>query len=126
MALKEWMEKRDENEKKARTIKKYLIENLQEAGINIFSPENSSPYILSIEGTLPSEVFTRMLMDKGFCVSSGSACSNNAKGKSESILEAMGISNQRATRAVRISLSRNSTIEEAELLMKAIKEIVNG
>lgn len=126
VALGEWMAKRDENEENARNIKNYLITNLTGVGINIFSPENSSPYILSIEGTLPSEVFTRMLMDKGFCVSSGSACSNNAKGKSESILEAMGISNQRAGRAVRISLSRNSTINEAELLMKAIKEIVNG
>ena len=95
-------------------------------GISIFSPDNSSPYILSVEGPLPSEVFTRMLIDKGFCVSSGSACSNNAKGKSESILEAMGINNRRAGKAVRISLSKDTSFSDAEALVKAFGELLNG
>lgn len=125
-ALREWTEHKSTNAENAAAIKKYLVDNLLSMGISIFSPQNSSPYILSMEGTLPSEVFTRILMDKGFCVSSGSACSNNAKGRSESILEAMGISNQRAQRAVRISLSKNTRMEEAQLLVKAVKEIVNG
>ncbi len=125
-ALGEWMNDREENERKAGEIKAYIKNSLIDAGLKIFSPENSSPYILSIEGPLPSEVFTRMLFDRGFCVSSGSACSNNAKGKSEGILEAMGIDNRRASKAVRISLSKETTLTEAEALVKTVKEIVNG
>ena len=125
-ALGEWMEKREENERKAGEIKSYIKTNLEKMGISIFSPDNSSPYILSVEGPLPSEVFTRMLIDKGFCVSSGSACSNNAKGKSESILEAMGINNRRAGKAVRISLSKDTSFSDAEALVKAFGELING
>ena len=125
-ALSEWMENKDENAERAGKIKEYIKENLRSIGLRIFSPENSSPYILSLEGPLPSEVFTRMLFDKGFCVSSGSACSNNAKGKSEKILEAMGIGAQSAGKAIRISLSKDTTLSEAESLVKAFKEIVHG
>ncbi len=125
-ALKEWMDNKNENAEKAERIKSYIKESALSLGLSVFSPENSSPYILSIEGPLPSEVFTRMLFDKGFCVSSGSACSNNAKGKSEKILEAMGISNQRSSKAIRISLSKDTTLDEAEALVKALKELVHG
>lgn len=125
-ALGEWIEHRKENEERAGKIKSYISSSLQECGIKIFSPENSSPYILSVEGPLPSEVFTRMLFDRGFCVSAGSACSNNAKGKSEGILEAMGISNQSARKAIRISLGKDTTMEEAEKLVTAFKELING
>ena len=124
-ALREWMENREENERKAGEIKAYIRKGIEDAGLRIFSPENSSPYILSVEGPLPSEVFTRMLFDRGFCVSSGSACSNNAKGKSEGILEAMGIDNRRAAKAVRISLSKDTTLHQAEALVNTIKELVN-
>ena len=67
-----------------------------------------------------------MLMDKGFCVSSGSACSNNAKGKSEGILEAMGIPNQKAKKAIRISMGRNTTEEEVIRLLEAFGELIDG
>ncbi len=125
-ALREWMANKDENAEKVGKIKEYIEENLTSLGLRIFSPVKSSPYILSLEGPLPSEVFTRMLFDKGFCVSSGSACSNNAKGKSEKILEAMGISNQSALKAIRISLSKDTTLSEAESLVKAFKELIHG
>ncbi len=125
-ALSEWMEDREEREKKAGEIKAYIKTNLERMGIGIFSPGNSSPYILSVEGPLPSEVFTRMLMDKGFCVSSGSACSNNKRGTSESILEAMGINNRRAGKAVRISLSKDTSLSDAEALVKAFGELLDG
>ncbi len=123
-ALSEWMNDREKSAEKAGEIKRYISSSLSSLGLRILSPEHSSPYILSIEGPLPSEVFTRMLFDKGFAVSSGSACSNNAKGKSEAVLEAMGISNSSAKKAIRISLSRDTTLEEAECLVKAFKELV--
>ena len=67
-----------------------------------------------------------MLRDKGFCVSSGSACSNNAKGKSEGILEAMGIRNEKAKRAIRISMGRDTTKEDVERLISAFGDLING
>ena len=67
-----------------------------------------------------------MLADKGFCVSSGSACSNNAKGKSEGILEAMGINGRDARSAIRISFSKDQRLDDAKLLMRAFEEIKNN
>lgn len=124
-ALTSYLENREENEERIREIKNYLESEIAKIGLNIFTPKNSSPYILSVEAPLPSEVFTRMLMDKNICVSSGSACSNNAKGKTEGILEAMGIQNQRAKKAIRISMSNDTTMQEAEELIKALKELIN-
>lgn len=126
-ALKEWMENKDENEKRISGLNKIVREELSNLGIKILSPDdNTSPYILSVATHLPSEVFTRMLFDKGVCVSSGSACSNNAKGKTESVLEAMGIKHDDATKAIRISFSKDSTKEETDMLIKAFKEVING
>lgn len=124
-ALTSYLENREENEKRIREIKDYLVREITKIGLNIFTPQNSSPYILSVEAPLPSEVFTRMLMDKNICVSSGSACSNNSKGKTEGILEAMGIQNQSAKKAIRISMSNDTTMLEAEELIKALREIIN-
>lgn len=125
-ALTEWMENREEDEKRIGKYNKMLRESLSKLGLEIVSPESASPYILSIIAPLPSEVFTRMLMDKGFCVSSGSACSNNAKGKSEGILEAMGIRNEKAKRAIRISMGRDTKEEDVISLCKAFGELING
>lgn len=100
---------------------------LLDAGIKILSPEeNRSPYILAITTPLPSEVLTRMLADKGYCVSSGSACSNNAKGKAEDIILAMGFTPREAGGVIRISFSHESEKEEAiklaEEIIKAVKD----
>ena len=125
-ALSEWMENREEDEERIGGYNKILRETLSKLGLEIISPENASPYILSVISPLPSEVFTRMLMDKGFCVSSGSACSNNAKGKSEGILEAMGIRNEKAKKAIRISMGRDTKEEDVISLCKAFGELING
>jgi len=87
---------------------------LEENGIKALSPgSHRSPFILSITTPLPSEVLTRMLMDDGYCVSSGSACSNNAKGKGEGIIRAMGYSENDAKGAIRISFFHGSDKDEA-------------
>ena len=125
-ALTEWMENREEDEERIGVYNKILRETLSKLGLEIISPENASPYILSVISPLPSEVFTRMLMDKGFCVSSGSACSNNAKGKSEGILEAMGIRNEKAKKAIRISMGRDTKEEDVISPCKAFGELING
>jgi len=94
--------------------------------VSFLSPgENASPWILNITtDKLPSEVLTRMLSDKGICVSSGSACSNNAQGKEESIITAMHFSPKEAKGSIRISFGYQTTDDEAMLLCLTLKELL--
>ena len=126
VAMEEWL---TDQKKKNETVSEYklmTINALKELGLEILSPEISSPYILSFASTLPSEVFTRMLSDKGVYASAGSACSNNTKGESEKILLRMGRKPNEAKNAVRLSFSNSTTKEDVEALISILKEIVNG
>ena len=126
-ALGEWLSRAEDNRKRIQTLSLKIRHTLEQLGFQLFSPEDhASPYIISFASPLPSEVYTRMLSDKGIAVSSGSACSNNSKGEGERILLAMGFRSDAARRAVRISLSNGSDEEGVDALLKAIKEIGNG
>ena len=96
-------------------------------GIKVLSPDHDiTGYVITITTPLPSEVLTRMLSDEGYSVSSGSACSNNAKGKSENVIIALGYSMNDAKGTVRISFSPESDEKEAltlaELICTKVKE----
>lgn len=58
---------------------------------------------------------------KGFCVSSGSACSSGAVEPSH-VLLAMGLSKQDAKSSVRFSLGHENTVEQVDLLIAAVAE----
>ena len=122
-AAEEWLSDQAEKNKKAAERKAMIVEALRSCGYDLISPEHSSPYIISFSSLLPSEVYTRMLSDRGVSASSGSACSNNAKGEGERILLGMGVRPDTASRAVRISLSNSTTDEEIEGLIAVIKEL---
>lgn len=121
-ALDDAMAEMDQNFRKVSEYRT-IIENVcAEKGYGILSPsgqsQNSfSPYILCISvRNLPSEVFLRMMADKGFCLSAGSACSSNSRGKAESVLTMMNIPSRDRMSAVRISFSGRNTIEEVRQL----------
>ena len=59
---------------------------------------------------------------KGFCLSSGSACSSNSRGKAESVLAAMNIPSVDRMSSIRISLCPLNSDEEVDMLCKALKE----
>ena len=102
-------------------IYEHTRRKFEENGIKVLSPDHDrSPYVLSITTELPSEVLTRMLIDEGWCVSSGSACSNNAKGKGEGVLQAMGFSARDSKGAIRISFFHYSRLDRALELADAI------
>lgn len=115
----------------ARTIRRYFERRFAEDApeLVLLSPPIdsellSSSYILSVSVPgIPSEVFTRMLFDQGFCVSSGSACSNNAKQKGEGVLQAMGFDSRLSASSVRISYGYDTTLEDARRLADAIVEL---
>lgn len=104
-----------------RRVREYLVngisENLPDA---VFIGEGDAPHILSI--SLPkykSEVVMNYLDSEGICVSKSSACK---KGKRSHVLEAMELAPEIIDGAVRISLSKYSTIEEAEYFVQKLKE----
>ena len=96
------------------------------AGYTLISPScrsnlEFSPYIINIcAKPIPSEVFLRIMADKGFCLSSGSACSSNSKGKAESVLTAMNIDPASRMSSIRISMGRGTTESEVEDLCAAL------
>ena len=98
------------------------------SGYTLISPSCSSgldfsPYIINIcAKPTPSEVFLRVMADKGFCLSSGSACSSNSKGKAESVLTAMNCDPASRMSSIRISMGSGTTEDEVDELCTALKE----
>ena len=87
-------------------------------------PGNSSysPYILNITlPPVPAEVLTRVLSDRGFCISSGSACSSINRKHSDT-LSAMKIDNKKAFSAIRISTGYTTTEDEIISFCDALEE----
>lgn len=87
------------------------------------SPDDALPYIIniSVKG-IPSQVLINFLSAKEIYVSAGSACK---RGHRSEVLTALGLEPQIIDSAIRISLSRYSTVEEADSFIEAIKEARN-
>jgi cysteine desulfurase len=80
-----------------------------------------SPYILQVAFKgVPGEVMVRVLDDKGFAVSTGSACSSSSPERP--VLSAMGIYSKLGLEGIRISQGWSSTEKEIDLLLAAITE----
>ncbi len=127
-ALEEALSSLEENYRTVLRYRKMVEEAVLECGYTVLSPLSDSgqafsPYILNISvKPLPSEVYLRILGDKGFCLSAGSACSTNSRGKAESVLEAMQIKPQDRMSSIRISICAKNTEEEVIALCEAIRQ----
>ncbi len=110
----------DGNFKKAEELNRYAKAMLSEIdGVTVNSPKNALPYVLNISaGRVRSETMLHYLEELDVFVSSGSAC---AKGKPSYVLSAMGLSQERADSALRISFSKYNTKEDVDALCKGIK-----
>lgn len=81
---------------------------------------HEAPHILSIAiPGLPTQNSINLLQDAGICVSAGSAC---AKGHRSHVLTAMGVDGETIDSAFRVSLSRETTPEEIQTLIQAVRE----
>ena len=91
--------------------------------ITVNSPDNALPYILniSVDG-YKSEPMLNALAAKNIFVSKGSAC---AKGHRSYVLSEIGLNNDRIDSAIRISFSRDNTIDDIIYLCQSIEEITN-
>lgn len=116
----------EENYSTVMHFRRIVEDAVLEKGYTLLSPSCASsnrfsPYIItfSVKPT-PSEVYIRMMDDKGFCMSSGSACSSNSRGKAESVLSAMNIDPLNRMSAIRVSLSQLNTEQEVKELAKEL------
>jgi len=93
-------------------------------GVIINSPEEGSDYIINlyVPTFMTSQTVVQHLSSQyGVYVSNGSAC---AKGKKSHVLTAMKISDKIIDKSIRISFSRNTTKEDIDSLINALRETV--
>ena len=97
-----------------------LREDFSEETQSRFSPWVVQAAFLGI----PGNVMVRALDAKGFCISTGSACS--AKKQSRPILAAMNASREIQDSAVRFSFGAFTTKQAIDELLEAVKDIVSA
>lgn len=83
---------------------------------------HEAPHILSISiPGIPTQNIINILQDANICVSAGSAC---AKGHRSHTLTAMGLSPEIMDSSFRVSISRETTKEDLDTLLRILKEDV--
>lgn len=108
--------------KKVTQIKEYLKKTLLETDGSVYNGGGigESPYILNISfGKIRSEIMLNALSNEGIYVSSGSACASGSHGSH--VLQEMNV--PLPDSAIRFSLSRYNTLEEAKIVADKVKEI---
>jgi cysteine desulfurase len=106
-----------------RNLRDYFVREVTKiGGVHINSPADALPFIinLSVLG-VPSQTIVNSLSEYGIYVSAGSACK---KGHRSEVLTAIGLDGKRIDSAIRISLSRYTTRQDLDDVVKAIDKIV--
>jgi len=106
------------------TLSAYCRAQLMEInGVMINSAEDALPYILNFSnGGVRAETMLHFLADKEIYVSTGSACS---RGKASHVLTAMKLPHERINSSLRLSFSRETTKEEIDIFISALKSGLN-
>ncbi len=102
-------------------LKRLLIERIRSIEEHRFIPEEVesvpdrySPFILNVAfPPMPGEVLVRLLSDRGYAISTGSACSTR-KQKHLRVLSAMGVDHDLAFSAIRISIGYTTSRADIE------------
>ncbi len=110
-----------QEEKQIRTLWEYGRAELSKIpDVVLQSPEDGLPYILNFScGGVKAETMLHFLEEKGIYVSSGSAC---AKGRPSHVLEAMDLPRIQAISSIRVSFSRENTLDDMQALVQAVSE----
>ena len=92
-------------------------------GITLNSPQDASPYIINFSAPgHPSQTVLNYLSARGVFVSAGSACS---KGHRSGVLKAMGLEPRIIDSALRVSLSGQTTEDEAYYFLQCLEDALN-
>ncbi len=126
-ALREAARHREENAAKLVSMRDFLIRGLTAIPGTVLNgdPERRLPGLVSVcfEG-VESEALLLLLDDAGICASAGAACASGALMPSH-VLRAIGRTETLARGALRLSLSEENTMEEAEAILRAVKAAVS-
>ena len=96
-----------------------LVEKLSAIDSVVINGAHRAPHILSLSVPgIPTQNTINILQDAGICVSAGSAC---AKGHRSHTLTAMGLSPEVMDSSFRVSLSRETTVEELDTFVDVLK-----
>lgn len=109
-----------------RRLRDTLWEFLDKEKFVRISPEDGSPYILTVSAKgKNNEVIQKILEEKyGILVGIGSACSSNHAENKGRVLRALGYGDNIINGALRFSFSPQTTVEEIRTAAKAVNEVV--
>ena len=116
----------DKNFEHAQILKKTFLDLLSKTNLKyvVHSGVDCSPYIVSISFIgCRAETLLNLLNDKGIFVGNGSACSSKNSGNR--ILENMGVCKEEIESNIRISFSKNNSVEDVEILVNSLVDVVN-
>ena len=98
----------------------YLVEELSKLDGICINGCHEAPHVLSLSiSGVPTQNTINILQDAGICVSAGSAC---AKGHRSHVLEAMNLSPEVMDGSFRVSVCRNTTMDELNKLTNVIRQ----
>ena len=127
-ALKEAADNIDKNNEYLSKLRDKVIDGLLDIPNTILNGDREKRLAgninVSFEG-IEGESLLLMLDDKGIAASSGSACTSASPLPSH-VLLAIGVPEEAARGSLRISLSKYNTDEEAEYIIKSVKEAVEN
>ncbi len=104
-------------------LEKELLAKIPDTKIN-GDTQNRLPNTLNLSfGYIEGESILMFLDEEGICASSGSACTTGSLEPSH-VLRAMGVPFQFAHGSIRFSLSRFTTLEEVQTVIKVLPNIV--
>lgn len=103
-------------------LKKQMQDRLREMdGVTLIGAQEA-PHVINLAvAGLRSQGLLNALQERGICVSAGSACS---KGHRSHVLEAMGVAPELIDGSIRVSLSADTTQEEADAFLAALPEVI--
>lgn len=100
-----------------------LREGLDQSIFTSVSPENGTPYILTVSAQgLRGETLLHLLDDNGLIVGTGSACSSNVKKRYSRVILACGRTEAEADGILRISFSPETTADEVASAIKILND----
>lgn len=127
-ALRMTGERESEGVQRLRSLWRHLMDGLSNVdGAVIHTPaDGASPHIINVSFSgIKSEVLVHALEEDDIYVSTRSACSSRESGPS-GVLTAMGVSDDEAACAIRISMAFENTTQEIDQFLRALNRHVRA
>lgn len=125
-AMKKYSDIR-KNHAHAQSLNEQLWNALDKDLFDRISPENGSPYILTVSARgVRGETILHEADDAGLIIGTGSACSSNEKKRYSRVILACGIAEENADGILRLSFSTENTAEEVAEAAKILNKVVKN